>query len=173
MFQIRYKILRDMLDISDDLKGEDGYFQLIVDGESYGMYIDNEEVIDFSVSIHWKFSYLLEATILLKEHNVVYLSDIETPRSWIEIKKYDNEKLLISEVNADKPIGSCAVEIGPLANVTYPYWKDKVISLKDFKQESLGKSKKYVDDLKRLNDGSHPNILQLRSLIQQVENKYS
>lgn len=173
MFQIRYKILRNMLDISDDLKGEDGYFQLIVDDESYGMYIDNEEVMGFSSSIFWDFSYLLEVTILLKEHTVVYLSDIETPRSWIEIKKYDSERLLISEADAEKPIGSGAVEVGPLTNVTYPYWKDKVIPLKDFKQELLEESKKYVNDLKQLNDENHSDILKLEYLIEQVENKYS
>ncbi|MDZ5609688.1 hypothetical protein U2I54_22165 [Bacillus pseudomycoides] len=162
-----------MLDISEDLKGEDGYFQIIIDDESYGMYIDHEEVMDFSSSVFWNFSYLLEATILLKEHTVVYLSDIATPRSWIEIKKYDSERLVISEADADKPIGSIAVEVGPLTNVTYPYWKDKVISLEDFKQELLEGSKKYVNDLKQLNGKKHRSILKLEYLIEQVENQYN
>lgn len=86
MFSIRYKVFFDEIYDDHELKGADGYFQIQVDNENYGLLL-SEELDVFSVSVYWWFYYFLEATELLKNEKQVYISDIETPQVWIELKK--------------------------------------------------------------------------------------
>ncbi|MFJ8462041.1 hypothetical protein ACIQ57_23470 [Lysinibacillus xylanilyticus] len=82
MFSINYKVFFD--DVSE-LKGEDGYFQIQVDDETYGLYLQ-DDLDSFSVSVYWWFVYFLQSIKLIKNERLVYISDIETPRVWIELK---------------------------------------------------------------------------------------
>lgn len=165
MFSINYKVFFD--DVSE-LKGEDGYFQIQVDDETYGLYLQ-DDLDSFSVSVYWWFVYFLQSIQLIKNERLVYISDIETPRVWIELKKFDDEKITIREVHADKLEGSQAIECRMHSKITYPNWNNKLVLLVDFENEVLEKAKKYLYDLKQLNDNSHPYILKFESLVEKID----
>ncbi|MGA3599132.1 hypothetical protein [Lysinibacillus agricola] len=167
MFSINYKVFFD--DISE-LKGADGYFQIQVDDEIYGLYLQ-DDLDSFSVSVYWWFVYFLRSIQLIKNERLVYISDIETPRVWIELKNIDDEKITIREAHADKLDGTQAIECHVHSNITYPNLSNKLVLLRDFECEVLKKAKKYLDDLKQLNDNSHPYILKFESLIAYAESQ--
>ncbi|WJE54735.1 hypothetical protein QRE66_11180 [Bacillus cereus] len=169
MFSIRYKVFFDEIYDDHELKGADGYFQIQVDNENYGLLL-SEELDAFSVSVYWWFYYFLEATELLKNEKQVYISDIETPQVWIELKKTNSDYISISKAYANKPEGSHAVECSNIVGITYLSWNSKLVSLEDFRNELLEKSKMYAKDLQELNDEPHPYILKLEFLIKKVEN---
>ncbi|MGY3187343.1 hypothetical protein [Lysinibacillus sp. TE18511] len=86
-------------------------------------------------------------------------------------KKFDDDKITISEVHADKLDGTQAIECHMHSNITYPNSSNKLVLLRDFESEVLKKAKKYLDDLKQLNDNRHPYILKFESLIDYTESQ--
>ncbi|WJE54720.1 hypothetical protein QRE66_11090 [Bacillus cereus] len=168
MFEIKYKLFVDEYDSNAGIKGTEGYFSLIIDNEQYGNYLD-EEVDDFLVSVYWSFVYLIEAASTLKNNSTVYISDIETPKTWLEIKKSsDNSMLYFSEIEAQKQEGMRAVEPKMNGDIYYTddELKNKNVTTKAFLDELLGKSRKYLEDLKVLNDGeNHKYIYELKKLL--------
>ncbi|MDL2302484.1 hypothetical protein LJC58_09030 [Lachnospiraceae bacterium OttesenSCG-928-D06] len=170
MFKIRYKIFADEELEDYEISGENGYFELTFVDEIYGIYI-SEDIDIFSVSIYWWFYYLLEALDKIQDENYVLICDIETSNTWIEIKR-DTDILNISEVSADKPNGSTAVECTIMPNLKYEYWKDKKILFEDFKLEILSKAREYLEELKSLNVEKHSQIINLEMLIIKIQDKH-
>ncbi|MGY3187344.1 hypothetical protein ACVWXS_002048 [Lysinibacillus sp. TE18511] len=70
MFCINYKVIFD--DISE-LKGADGYFQIQVDDEIYGLYLQ-DDLDSFSVSVYWWFVYFLRSIQLIRNEKLVILA---------------------------------------------------------------------------------------------------
>lgn len=168
MFELKYKIFNNCDTEEGELIGKDGYFEITVDNEIYGIFIP-EEIDEFSVYIYWWFTYFLEALELLENHNYVLISDIEKPKIWIEIKKISNEMISFSKVNADKPEGTYAVEVKKMPNLSYPYWKNKIVVFENFKHEVLMKAEQYVNELTQLNSSNHSDVIKLESLIEKVK----
>ena len=169
MFKIRYKIIDNIELESWELKGTDGYLEFQIVDETYGIYMP-ENIDVFMVSIYWWFYYFLKAIIILYETNYCLISDIEKANVWIELKKH-GEGLYISKVFAEKPEGSSALESKIIPNITYKYWKDKKVIFANFKSEVLNKAKRYLKELKSLNNKEiHKDIQNLELLIEKVEN---
>jgi hypothetical protein len=47
----------------------------------------------------------------IREENHIYISDIETPRVWIELAKQDDDTIIISKIESPKLEGSSAIEL--------------------------------------------------------------
>ncbi|WP_427108145.1 hypothetical protein [Lysinibacillus xylanilyticus] len=150
-----------------ELNGADGYFQFEIDNETYGIFI-SEDIDEFSVFIYWWLYYFLKSLLILKTESYVLISDIEKPKIWIEIIKEKNI-VKISKVTADKPDGSEAIETEEMPNLIHQYWKDKQVCYENFKTEIVNKSKLYIEELRVFNNEFHKDILNLESLIQEVE----
>lgn len=165
MFTLSYKIFKNIEE--NELLGADGYLQLQIEDEAYGILIP-EEVDEFSVSIYWWTRYLLEALLILKTESYVLISDTEKPNIWLELKK-EKHLLKISKVSADKPDGSGAVQRKEMPNLIYPFWKDKQVTYNDFKNEILKKATLYTKELRQLNSEEKKDVLILESLILEID----
>jgi len=75
----------------------------------------------------------------------------------------------ISKVTADKLEGSGAIETKEMPNLIHQYWEDKQVSYENLKTEILKKSKLYIKELRVLNNEFHKDILNLESLILEIE----
>ncbi|RYL87084.1 hypothetical protein ABNN70_00605 [Sporolactobacillus sp. Y61] len=168
MFHINYKIFNHIVNEVNELRGADGYFQIQVGDSKYGLML-TEDLDAFSVSVYWWFIYFLEALYLIQREDQVYISDIETPQVWIELKRINNDKLLISEAHATKPEGSHAVVCTISNKVTYPAWSGKPVLFTEFRDELLTSSISYLNDLYKINAKSHPNLIKLKTLIDKVK----
>lgn len=166
MFKIRYKIIDDEDLEPWELRGADGYLEFQVVDEIYGIYLE-EDIDVFSVSIFWWLCYFLESILILNETNYVLISDIERANTCIEIKKYD-EEIYISEVFAEKPEGSSALESKIISNIEYKSWRDKQVAFSDYMSEILSKSKNYLEEIKLLNNKFNKNLENLELLIEKV-----
>ncbi|MCL1632765.1 hypothetical protein M3N64_12625 [Sporolactobacillus sp. CPB3-1] len=168
MFHINYKIFKHVVNEVNKLRGADGYFQIQIGNAEYGLML-TEDVDAFSVSVYWWFIYFLEALYLIQRENQVYISDIETPHVWIELKRTSNDKLLISEAHATKPEGIHAVVCTIPNKVTYPSWSGRLVLFTEFRDELLTGSFNYLNDLYKINAKNHPNLIKLKTLIDKVE----
>jgi len=56
-----------------------------------------------------------------------------------------------------------------MPNLIHQYWKDKQVSYENLKTEIVNKSKLYIEELRVINNEFHKDILDLESLIQEVE----
>ncbi|MFJ6267104.1 hypothetical protein ACIQGW_19275 [Lysinibacillus xylanilyticus] len=167
MFNMSFKIFENDSVEEMELNGADGYFQFEIDNETYGIFIP-EDIDEFSVSIYWWLYYFLKSLLILKTESYVLISDIEKPKIWIELIKEKNI-VKISKVTADKPEGSAAIETKEMPNLIHQYWKDKQVSYENLKTEIVNKSKLYIEELRVINNEFHKDILDLESLIQEVE----
>ncbi|XKO53962.1 hypothetical protein ACI2WT_14300 [Lysinibacillus fusiformis] len=167
MFKINFKIFENDSVEEMELNGADGYLQFEIDNETYGIFIP-EDIDEFSVSIYWWLYYFLKAVLILKTESYVLISDIEKPKIWIELVKEKNI-VKISKVTADKPEGSGAIETKEMPNLIHQYWKDKQISYENLKTEVVNKTKLYIEELRVLNNEVNKDILNLESLILEIE----
>lgn len=167
MFNMRFKIFENDCVEETELNGADGYFQFEIDNETYGIFI-SEDIGEFSVSIYWWLYYFLKSLLILKTESYVLISDIEKPKIWIELIKEKNI-VKISKVTADKLEGSGAIETKEMPNLIHQYWEDKQVSYENLKTEILKKSKLYIKELRVLNNEFHKDILNLESLILEIE----
>ncbi|MGE7912638.1 hypothetical protein [Lysinibacillus xylanilyticus] len=167
MFKINFKIFENDSVEEMELNGADGYLQFEIDNETYGIFIP-EDIDEFSVSIYWWLYYFLKAVLILKTESYVLISDIEKPKIWIELVKEKNI-VKISKVTADKPEGSGAIETKEMPNLIHQYWKDKQISYENLKTEVVNKTKLYIEELRVLNNEVNKDILNMESLILEIE----
>lgn len=167
MFKINFKIFENDSVEEMELNGADGYLQFEIDNETYGIFIP-EDIAEFSVSIYWWLYYFFKAVLILKTESYVLISDIEKPKIWIELVKEKNI-VKISKVTADKPEGSGAIETKEMPNLIHQYWKDKQISYENLKTEVVNKTKLYIEELRVLNNEVNKDILNLESLILEIE----
>lgn len=167
MFKITFKAFENDILEEMELNGADGYFQFEIRNETYGIFI-TKDIDEFSVSIYWWLYYFLTAVLILKTENYVLISDIEKPKIWIELIKEKNI-VKISQVTADKPEGSGAIETREMPNLIYQYWKDKQVSYENLKTEVVNKTKLYIEELRVLNNEVNKDILNLESLIIEIE----
>lgn len=167
MFKIKFKVFENNDTDEIELNGADGYFQFQIENEAYGIYIA-EDIEEFSVSIYWWFYYFLKSVLILKAESYVLISDIEKPAIWIELKK-ENRIVKVSKVTADKPEGTQAIETIKMPHLVYRYWKDKQVTYEELNKEIVTQTKLYIEELKSLNHETHKGILNLESLLLEVE----
>ncbi|MEY9973250.1 hypothetical protein ABH966_003634 [Lysinibacillus sp. RC46] len=167
MFNMSFKIFKNDSVEEMELNGADGYFQFEIDNETYGIFIP-EDIDEFSVSIYWWLYYFLKSLLILKTKSYVLISDIEKPKIWIELIKEKNI-VKISKVFADKPEGSGAIETKEMPNLIHQFWKDKQVSYENLKTVVVNKSKLYIEEIRVLNNEFHKDILNLESLILEIE----
>lgn len=168
MFSLKYKIFNDLEDEleANEFYGEFGYFQLLVGNNEYGFYLD-KEVEAFSVSIYWWMRYFVEATLKLSTEDTVYVSDIETPEIWIELKKIDEDVISISKIEANKLDGSSAVASESQIENKRIKWKEEV-KFSEYKSEIIKTCEKYLDDLIHLNGQGNVYIKDLEELLKRI-----
>ncbi|SFC91815.1 hypothetical protein SAMN05443252_108104 [Bacillus sp. OV322] len=166
MFKISYKIFENNSLDEMELNGADGYFQFEIDNETYGILIP-EDIDEFSVSIYWWLYYFSKAILILKTESYVLISDIDKPKIWIELIREKNI-VKISKVTADKPEGSGAIETKKMPNLIQ-YWKDKQVNYENLKTELVNKTKLYIKEMRALNNEGNRNILNLESLLLEIE----
>ncbi|MBO0424014.1 hypothetical protein [Enterococcus plantarum] len=170
MFKIKYKIFDDSEDEieGNEFHGEIGYFQLIVGDSEYGAYLDKEVDI-VSVSIYWWMRYFVEATLKLREENPIYISDIETPRVWIELAKQNDNTIIIGKIESPKLEGSSAIESGNKIEKKKIDWEEK-INFEEYNVELISAFEKYLNDLNTLNTQENCYIEELEKLLDQLKN---
>lgn len=83
--------------------------KLCVDDKTYGEYREDIELDILSMNIYDWFSNFVQAIILSKNNNIVYIGNVETSEVWIKMIP-DEENIQIIEIYADKPDGSHSVE---------------------------------------------------------------
>lgn len=167
MINIKFKIFTSYIEDDDDLKGEYGYFQFCVDDKTYGEYREDIELDILSMNIYDWFSNFVQAFILLKNNNIVYISDVETSEIWIKMIT-DKENIQISEIYANKPDGSHSVETDINLDEKTKIW-EKTVRVQDFQKELVLKGEQYLSELKKLNSATNEYIQKLE--IQLKESK--
>ncbi|MFD2388013.1 hypothetical protein [Enterococcus rivorum] len=123
-----------------------------------------------SVSIYWWMRYLIEATLKLKEKNIIYVSDIETPKIWIELKKKNNANMTISKIESPKLDGFSVIESESRIESKKVDWGEE-IDLEKYKRELIRISEKYLNNLYSLNSKKNIYIEELEKLLKQLKNQ--
>lgn len=167
MLEIKFKIFTSYIEEDDNLKGEYGYFQLCADDKTYGEYREDIELDILSMDIYDWFCNFIQALILLKNNNVVYISDVETSEVWIKIAS-EEKNIQISEIYADKPDGSHSVEININLDETNIIWA-KTVKFQDFQKELVLKGQQYLSELKKLNSGTNEYIQKLEMHLKEIK----
>lgn len=167
MIEIKFKIFTSYIEDDDDLKGEYGYFQLCVDGKTYGEYREDIELDILSMNIYDWFSNFVQAFILLKNNNIVCISDVETSEVWIKMVA-DEEDIQISEIYADKPDGIHSVETDINLNEKRKVW-EKTIKIQDFERELVLKGEQYLSELKIFNNETNEYIQKLEMQLKEIK----
>lgn len=165
MFHVNYKLFKQD---QEEFKGKVGYFQLTSNQFEYGLFLQKELEV-FSVSVYQWFHDLLEAATLLKNQSHVFIHNNEVPRSWIEMRKLDADVITICEVHADQSAEHQGISCEELEGRVYPNGSNNFVPIKLFNGELLEKSQEYVHLLKRLNPYNHPAILELETLMAELE----
>ncbi|MBO1627446.1 hypothetical protein [Bacillus arachidis] len=166
MFKINFKVFSETSS-EEELNGEEGYFQIVIEEEEYGLFLP-EEIDEFAVSIYWWFYYFLEALIILKNDNYVLISDIEKAETWLELRKEENN-IYISKVKANKIESGGPVITNKLPDLTYPYWQNKKVNFILFENEMLNKSRIYIQKLKEINKSNNKDIIKLEELFNKAD----
>ncbi|MGG5342902.1 hypothetical protein [Enterococcus sp. AZ192] len=167
MIEIKFKIFTSFIEEDDNLKGEYGYFLVKINNECYGEYREDIDLDILSMNIYDWFSNFIQAILLIKSNDKVYISDVETPEVWIKLVKSE-ENLQISEVRADKPEGSLSVEADIELNEKSTVW-ESLINLQDFQKELILKVEQYVAELKNLNTENNELMKELEILLEKIK----
>lgn len=145
MFKIEYKIINSDF---DDFYGQNGFFQVLCNGFSYGeIYPEELESVMDKVSIVDWFERLVRVKEHLKTLDYVALSDTESYNTWIEFRK-NQRNLVISIIKADKVDGSHDIEY-QLNNMENGDWVNQVVSFEQFCDEIQSKAKEYTEYVAR------------------------
>ena len=146
MFQIKYNIII-LEDEDGEIKGTDGQFEIKCNNSVYGDF--NLSALDiFHEQIYGWIKRYLRIVKRLQNSDYVVLSDIDSYKTWIEFKK-NEDILIISQVDADKPDGSSDIE-NKLVNLRERRWSE-TISYLQFEEEVISKSISFVKELKEIN----------------------
>jgi hypothetical protein len=180
MFIINYRITEDIkylksleLEIFDNNSDLEGFFSMTFNNKSYGYYHDNplrEEENGWDLITNW-FSLLLNAYLELIVTKYVAISDIESYNSWIELKMED-DKVVVNIIETEKEDGMEEITTKPFNEFKYGDWNNVLIELKDFKEELILKTKKYLNEIAAIN----PKLLEsrrmknIKELLLKVEN---
>ncbi|MBO0477908.1 hypothetical protein DOK76_12570 [Vagococcus sp. DIV0080] len=167
MIEIKFKVFTSYFEDEDELKGEYGYFQLCVDDKTYGEYREDIELDILSMNIYDWFSNFAQACILLKNKNIVYISDVETSEVWIKLMT-DGEDVQISEIYADKPDGSRSVETDINLDEKNRVW-EKMVKVIDFQSELFLKGEQYLSELKKSNSETNEYIQKLEMQLKEIK----
>lgn len=165
MFEINFRIFKDLQ--LGDFVGEYGYFNFVVDDESYGIIIE-KEIEAFSESLYDWFSCFLKALLILETENYVLINDIESFNSWIELNRKD-EYVYISNIAGEKVGAGGLIRKEKLSDADDKFWKNKEVLFSDFKAEILEKSEGYLTNLDKLNALQNGNVLELSDLVTKVK----
>ncbi|QAT29003.1 hypothetical protein EQW38_01685 [Lactiplantibacillus plantarum] len=167
MFRIKFKIFDSLIEDNDGLKGEYGYFLFSVNENNYGEYRDDVDLDIFSTDIYDWFVNFIEAINLLKTKKEVYISDVETQEVWIELTVLNIDTIKISEIRAEKPEGSLAVETDIELHEKSTVWEE-IVQLSDVKRVLLSTSEDYLAKLKKINDTNNDYIEKLIALVDEM-----
>lgn len=143
MFYINYQIVKSN---ADDFWGQNGFFQLKINENTYGE-IYSAEIADRLIPdeiIDW-FDRLIDVLIELKKRSYVALSDTESYNSWIEFVKQDTN-VIISLRILEKWNGANAIEY-QLVNAAPGRWIDQKVPITDFEKEIINKANQYVHEV--------------------------
>jgi hypothetical protein len=167
VIEIKFKIFNSFIEEDDNLKGEYGYFLVKINNECYGEYREDIDLDILSMNIYDWFSNFIQAILLIKSDDKVYISDVETSEVWIKLVKSE-ENLQISEVLADKPEGSLSVDADIKLNEKSTVWESS-INLQDFEKELIVKGEQYVAELKKLNAENNELLKELEILLEKIK----
>lgn len=157
MFAIKYKIINSEF---DDFDGQNGFFQLKVNDFNYGEIYDDhlEYIMDKDCIYDW-FSRLIKVVKALEKKDVVYLSDVETPKIWIEFR-ICKANILISIIEASKLQGSKEIEF-ELQCIKTAAWSNQKVSYDQFVKEVHKKSKEYAIYIEKNNSSLYHTLIDL------------
>ncbi|WP_317946185.1 hypothetical protein [Carnobacterium maltaromaticum] len=105
----------------------------------------------------------------LREENLIYISDIETPRVWIKLAKQDDNTIIIGKIESPKLEGSSAIESKNKIEKKKIDWEEK-INFEECNVELISAVEKYLNDLNTLNTQENCYIEELEQLLNQLEN---
>ncbi|BDR59378.1 hypothetical protein [Xylocopilactobacillus apicola] len=165
MIEIKYKIFDSFNAGNNEFKGEYGYFLIVIDDETYGYYREDVDLDILSTNIYNWFVNLLKGLSLLESNKTVYISDVETPETWIRLAQ-NTENIQIGEINAEKPDGTLAIETDIDAKEA-TVWT-RIIKAKYFREELFVKVNKYLKDLEILNGRDNDKIKELKFLLSKL-----
>lgn len=167
MFKIKFKIFDSLIEDDDRLKGEYGYFLFSVNENNYGEYRDDVDLDILSIDIYDWFDNFIEAINLLKTKKEVYISDVETQEVWIKLVIQDVDTIKISEIRAEKPEGSLAVEADIELHEKSTVWEE-IVQFSDVKRVLFSASEDYISKLKKINDTKNDYIEKLIALVGEI-----
>ena len=161
MFYINFRIVDDLEYLSSvnttqfDDEGADieGFFSLNFDGNIEGYYHDNmlnQFEVGHELITLW-FDSLIEVILILENKSkYVALKEIECVDSWLEFIRND-DVLTVSYATYSGESNSAFLTNVKRSEITYPKWKNVVISFFDFKKEVKLKAYKYIRELENIN----------------------
>ncbi|WP_412935997.1 hypothetical protein [Lactiplantibacillus plantarum] len=97
----------------------------------------------------------------------VYISDVETQEVWIKLAVLNIDTIKISEIRAEKPEGSLAVETDIELHEKSTVWEE-IVQLSDVKRVLLATSEDYLAKLKKMNDTNNDYIEKLIALVDEI-----
>ncbi|WP_317914345.1 hypothetical protein [Carnobacterium maltaromaticum] len=163
----KFKIFSSFIEEEDALKGEYGYFLLKLGNESYGEYREDIDLEILSMDIYDWFTNFINAIKLLRTKEHVYISDVETPEVWIKLANLGLDNIEISELRAEKPDGSHAVE-SEIELVEKKILWTETIKLEEFTSNLNTQVDIYLSELKLLNSSNNKYVKKLDKLVSEI-----
>lgn len=168
MFEIKFKIFNSFIEEGDTLKGEYGYFIFNIHDKCYGEYMEEIDLDILSMNIYNWFINFMESIQFFENKNRVYISDVETPNVWIKMINKDDKNIQISEIRAEKPEGSKAVETDVDLVEQYIVW-EKTVGFGEVVRELTYKGNQYLSELKKINNKDNKYIQELETMIHNLK----
>ncbi|MGF6907652.1 hypothetical protein [Fusobacterium sp. PH5-44] len=173
MFKIKYKIYEytDSENVNDEILGLFGYFQLVINEFTYGTFYKEKNEFAFEI-IYVRFIDMLMGLKYLKEKPYIIINDIKNIGHGLEIKK-DGNNIFVGPIYGRLTVPEDylkSVGFNERNDQYYTKFYPEKISLKEFKEEILKKSKSYLAELEILNGKNSELITFLRKKINDCEN---
>lgn len=169
MIEIVFKVIDDN---DDEIKGNDGFFKINCNGNSYGEVYPTEleDVMD-KVSVYDWFERLLRVAGALQKYNYVVLSDTESNNRWIEFIGDTNNIVTISIIKSNKVSGTQDIEYTDFEDKEYVEWWNQKVSYISLCKEIIDKAHEYIEILLKENNNSiSEKIEHICRLLRELEN---
>ena len=165
MFEIKYKIISDD---SDDYYGQNGYFQIVCNGHTFGFVFESDVSICCVDLENWMIG-LIDVLMIIKKNQSCYLCDTESFETWLSFKRHD-DYVIIAVIKGTRQIGSKQIELA-LSDIRPGDWDNQYVLYEDFKYEILRVVKLYLNEisLKNMGDVVEGLLHTLRYRIWQIE----
>jgi len=177
VFHIRYRLATDSAEIArlspEEFEDVEGFFQVMAEDNTYGIYFD-----DMRPPLPWADEYLflnlramLQAAVMIRQHPVVSVMDIEAPDLWLTLHS-EGKSILLNAVRAPHVTGDTMVSTRALSPVESLWEQPVKLSCAEFTKEIIRAGKQLRDEICTINPRfvQSKTIIEFSQLIEQTEN---